>query len=131
MRHLMYDCKEVTRMVSESLDRKLPFHQRMGIRVHLFMCKFCSRYRKQLLILREVMRLQEKYIEDTKPWNLAKEGKVEELEAFINLLTRVIRKTANALLPFMPDTAKSIIQQLGNGKIKKGKPLFPRIEIEK
>jgi hypothetical protein len=56
MRHLMYNCKEVTRMVSESLDRKLPLHQRMGIRVHLFMCKFCSRYRKQLLLLRAVMQ---------------------------------------------------------------------------
>ncbi len=67
MNHWIYNCKEVTQMVSESLDRKLPLHQRMGIRVHLFMCKFCSRYRKQLLILREAMRLQEKYVEDTKP----------------------------------------------------------------
>ncbi len=67
MHHWMGNCKKVTQMVSESLDRKLPLHQRMGIRVHLFMCKFCSRYRKQLLILREVMRLQERYVEDTKP----------------------------------------------------------------
>jgi len=67
MSHWMHNCKEITRMVSESLDRKLPLHQRMGIRIHLFMCKFCSRYRKQLLILREAMRLQERYLEDTKP----------------------------------------------------------------
>ncbi len=67
MHHWMGNCKTVTRMVSESLDRKLPLHQRMGIRIHLLMCKVCSRYRKQLLILREVMRLQEKYVEDTKP----------------------------------------------------------------
>jgi putative zinc finger protein len=65
MHHWMYSCKEVTQMVSESLDHKLPLVQRIGIRVHLLMCKFCSRYRKQLLILREAMRLQEKYIEDT------------------------------------------------------------------
>jgi len=44
-------------MVSESLDRELPLHQRMGIRIHLLMCKFCSRYRRQLLILREVIPL--------------------------------------------------------------------------
>ncbi|MEA3435252.1 MAG: zf-HC2 domain-containing protein [Thermodesulfobacteriota bacterium] len=61
----MHNCKEITRLVSESLDRKLPLHQRMGIRVHLLMCKFCSRYKKQLLILREAMRLQERYLEDT------------------------------------------------------------------
>jgi len=67
MHHWMGNCKKVTQMVSESLDRKLPLHQRMGIRIHLLMCKFCSRYRKQLLILREAMRLQERYVEDTKP----------------------------------------------------------------
>jgi len=66
MHHWMGNCKKVTQMVSESLDRKLPLHQRMGIRIHLFMCKFCSRYRKQLLILREIMHLQERYVEDTK-----------------------------------------------------------------
>jgi hypothetical protein len=48
----MFNCKEVTRLVSESLDRELPFPQRMGVRMHLLMCKFCSRYRKQLLILK-------------------------------------------------------------------------------
>jgi hypothetical protein len=57
MDHWMFNCKEVTRMVSESLDRKLPLHQRIGIRMHLLMCRFCSRYRKQLLLLRETMRL--------------------------------------------------------------------------
>ena len=56
MNHWMFNCREVTRMVSESLDRKFPLHQRMGIRVHLFMCKFCSRYRKQLLLIRTLMQ---------------------------------------------------------------------------
>ena len=54
MEHWMFNCKEVTRRVSESLDRDLPIHQRVGIRFHLLMCKFCSRYRKQLLFLREL-----------------------------------------------------------------------------
>ena len=55
MHHWMFNCGEVTRLVSESLDRKLPFYQRMGIRAHLLMCKFCSRYRKQLLLIQEVL----------------------------------------------------------------------------
>jgi len=66
MNHWMYNCKEVTQMVSESLDRKLPLRQRMGIRLHLFMCKLCSRFRKQMLILREAVRLQDRYVEDAK-----------------------------------------------------------------
>jgi hypothetical protein len=60
----MLNCKEVTRMVSESLDRKLPLHQRMGMKIHLLVCKFCSRYRKQLLILREAIRLHTMHGED-------------------------------------------------------------------
>jgi hypothetical protein len=51
-------------MVSESLDRELPLHQRVGIRIHLLMCRFCSRYRDQLLLLREAMRLQAIQIEE-------------------------------------------------------------------
>jgi len=57
MNHWMFSCKEVTYMVSESLDRKLPLFQRMGVRMHLLMCKFCSRFRKQLLLLSKVSRL--------------------------------------------------------------------------
>ncbi|MGD2126009.1 MAG: zf-HC2 domain-containing protein [Desulfobacteraceae bacterium] len=64
MYHWMFNCKEVTRMVSESLDRELPLHQRVGIRIHLLMCRFCSRYRDQLLLLREAMRLQAIQIEE-------------------------------------------------------------------
>lgn len=43
-------------MVSESMDRSLPIHQRIGVRIHLLMCKFCSRYRKQLLYVRKTIR---------------------------------------------------------------------------
>lgn len=53
----MLSCKEVTQLVSESLDRDLRVYQRMSMRVHFLMCKFCSRYRKQLFILRDAIRL--------------------------------------------------------------------------
>ena len=54
-------------MVSESLDRELPLHQRMGIRIHLLMCKFCSRFRRQVLILREVIQLYTIHSEKIEP----------------------------------------------------------------
>ena len=65
MNHWMFKCKEVTRMVSESLDRKLPLYQRIGIRIHLLMCKFCSRFKKQLLFLRETIRQHVERDKDT------------------------------------------------------------------
>lgn len=67
MNHWMFNCKEVTYMVSESMDRKLPFAQRMGIRMHLLMCRFCSRFRKQLLLLSKVSRIHEPHGEAIDP----------------------------------------------------------------
>ncbi len=72
-----------------------------------------------------------KYVEETKPWSLAKENKSAELKAFIRLLVDVIRAVSVQVYPFMPQTADSIKEQLGSDKIKKGNPLFPRIEKEK
>ncbi|MFH1339095.1 MAG: methionine--tRNA ligase [Candidatus Omnitrophota bacterium] len=79
----------------------------------------------------ELINMANKYIEDTKPWILFKENRIDELKAFIFLLVKVIKTVSDSLLPFMPQTAESIVQQLGKEKIKKGKPLFPRIDISK
>ena len=54
----MFNCKEVSQKVSLSLDTALPFHQRLMIRMHLLMCKYCDRLREQLLILRKAVRLE-------------------------------------------------------------------------
>jgi hypothetical protein len=56
MKHWMFCCKDVSQKFSESMDRKLPFHHHMFIRIHMLMCKFCSRFRRQLLLLRELSR---------------------------------------------------------------------------
>ena len=52
----MLSCKDVTVLVSQSLDDTLPLRQRMAVRLHLLLCRACTRYRRQLLFLREVMR---------------------------------------------------------------------------
>jgi len=45
----MLGCKEVSLLVSQSLDRKLLFRQRVAVRMYLMTRKFCSRYKEQLL----------------------------------------------------------------------------------
>ena len=79
----------------------------------------------------EVIGITNKYVEETKPWNLVKEGRDEQLKAFIRLLVEAIRTIGSEIAPFMPKTAESILDQLGQNVIKKGNPLFPRIEIKK
>ena len=51
-------------MISASLDRKLPFHQRAMIRIHLLMCKYCARVKDQMMIIREACRLDDLCGED-------------------------------------------------------------------
>ena len=56
MTHWMFCCKDVSQKVSQSLDVALPFHHRMAIRFHLMMCRYCSRVRRQLILLRKMSR---------------------------------------------------------------------------
>jgi methionyl-tRNA synthetase len=77
----------------------------------------------------ELINMANKYVEEAKPWNLAKENKTRELEYFIRLLVDVIRKVCDEVGSFMPHTAKLIKEQMGSDTVKKGSPLFPRIEI--
>jgi len=56
MKHWMFNCKEVSQVVSESMDRGLPIHHRIFVHMHLLMCKYCARFRRQLLLIREVCR---------------------------------------------------------------------------
>jgi len=39
----MYSCKEVSQLISESMDRTLPFYQRVLMQLHLMICKYCAR----------------------------------------------------------------------------------------
>lgn len=52
----MLSCKEVPRLVSESLDRKLSLRQRIAMRIHLFMCKLCARYERQIHFIKRATR---------------------------------------------------------------------------
>jgi hypothetical protein len=52
----MLSCKDVTKLLSESMDRSLPLGKRFGVRLHLLICKWCARYERQLLLIREAAR---------------------------------------------------------------------------
>jgi hypothetical protein len=67
MKHWMFCCKDVSKKISESMDRNLPFHHRMFIRIHLMMCKYCARFKQQLLMLRKLSRLETTSDEDKTP----------------------------------------------------------------
>jgi hypothetical protein len=49
-------CKEVTRMASDRMERKLPLRQWIDFKLHLLICSLCTRYVKQLEMMREISR---------------------------------------------------------------------------
>ncbi len=90
-----------------------------------------------------------KYIEDVKPWSLAREKKTARIAALVYNLMEVLRLTAILIYPFIPQTSLKMSEQLGleidlskgrfqkllkrwamaspGTKINKKQPLFPRI----
>jgi hypothetical protein len=52
IRALSPNCKESIRLQSDALDRPLGLFQRIGLRLHLALCIWCSRYGKQIKFLR-------------------------------------------------------------------------------
>jgi len=92
-----------------------------------------------------------KYIDETQPWNLAKqEEKRSDLASVMVHLAESLRRTAIMLQPFLTRTPEGIFSQLGvkddslkawdslntfgvipsGTKVEKAAPLFPRLEIE-
>ena len=93
-----------------------------------------------------------KYIDETEPWVLAKdEAKQARLGNVMAHLVESLRLTAVLLKPFLMDSSNEMFSQLGitddslqtweslyergivpvSTKVVKGKPIFPRLEMEK
>jgi predicted anti-sigma-YlaC factor YlaD len=52
----MLSCKQVTRLVSQGLDRELGFAERVRLRVHLAICEGCTNFSKQMAFLQKAVR---------------------------------------------------------------------------
>jgi hypothetical protein len=53
---LALKCDESTRLLSDALDRDLPFVERWAVRLHAISCRSCCRFRRQMLILRKAIQ---------------------------------------------------------------------------
>ena len=51
----MLTCKDASQLISEGQDRKLDLRERIGLRLHLWMCKSCRLFEKQLGLLRQAL----------------------------------------------------------------------------
>ena len=44
----MLNCKETSLLLSQARDRRLNWTERLGVRMHLWICRQCRRYERQL-----------------------------------------------------------------------------------
>jgi len=109
-------------------------------------------FNEALISIWTLIRRCNKYIDETSPWILAKdESKKAELAGIMYTLAEVLRIVAVLISPVMPNTPKAIYEQLGMNdsslktwestyefgklhkaiEVKKGRIVFPRIDLEK
>jgi methionyl-tRNA synthetase len=105
-----------------------------------------------LSLVWDLVKRANKYIEESSPWALFKQGEKESVDKVMYNLLEVLRLVACYIQPFMPETTPRILAQLGDpdanrvpefpheaqwGQLPKGQsidktgPLFPRLEKEK
>ena len=53
---MMLSCKRVTELVSQGLDRRLDFGERLAVRVHFAICGGCSNFARQVEFLRRAVQ---------------------------------------------------------------------------
>ena len=105
------------------------------------------------VVLQDIWKLisrTNKYIDETTPWVLAREERMEELGNVLAHLVESIRIVGTLLRPFFVETPGKIAKQLGleleedmrfdqltfgnfpEGRkvIEKGEPIFPRLDVE-
>ncbi|MHC4473934.1 MAG: zf-HC2 domain-containing protein [Planctomycetota bacterium] len=63
----MLSCKETARLLSDSLEQPLPLGRRIGLKMHLLMCKLCRRYKKQITAIDVTAREFAHLAEDSPP----------------------------------------------------------------
>lgn len=123
----------ITNMVSQYLGGEIDRDEINGgynwerIAEYTAACEFDKALAEIMIIVNEM----NKYIDDNKPWQLAKSDREDDRILLKQVLTKVVLgllELGNYLTPFLPETGEKITKHLSLGKITKAEPLFPRLE---
>ena len=52
----MINCQEAARLISRGMDERLPWWQRISLRLHLALCDACTNFSRNMRLLRAAMR---------------------------------------------------------------------------
>lgn len=86
-----------------------------------------GKFHEALSFIWEKIGKLDKFINDEKPWELAKSNP-DKLTSILAACIADIQQIALLLEPFMPETAEKIAEQFKGPKIVSSKALFPRLQ---
>lgn len=76
----MLNCKQASELVSKSLDQPLPWSQRLSLKFHLLMCKYCTRFLKQMRAIQQTIKQTQDEIELDASIKLSDSAKAEIIQ---------------------------------------------------
>lgn len=56
-------CAEAARLLSDSQDAQLDLAARVGLRLHLAICRSCQRYKRQLELMRKALQIYPQHVQ--------------------------------------------------------------------
>lgn len=119
----------LTNMIEKYCHGEVPHHVEADNKLEeVFALVDGFHFHEALAKIWEAVAWANQYIDETKPWALAKEDKQEEIDEIISKLAAQVYVIAQKIAPFMPVTADKIRIAFESDEIKKMEPLFPRVE---
>ena len=77
----MLNCKQASKLISQSLDRPLSWTERCQLKLHVVICNPCRRFAKQLQLLAAAIHLRSKMMENDQDIKLSPAVKKRILQA--------------------------------------------------
>lgn len=77
----MLDCRHASHLLSQSMEKRLSFRQRFLLRLHLLMCDACTRFARQLHLLRAAIGHLGRRVENDDKLVLPKQARERIAEA--------------------------------------------------
>ena len=50
-------CREASRLISQGMDRRLSFAEKIALRLHLGICDACTRFGRQVEFIRRALKI--------------------------------------------------------------------------
>ena len=71
----MLNCKEIIKLASQQQNAQLPWKTKIRFRLHLLMCKTCTRYVDQLAFVKKTVSKLDEQIQNTEDLKLSADAK--------------------------------------------------------